>query len=365
MKKTPLYDKHCELGGKIIDFHGWALPVQYSGIIEEHKRVRTAAGLFDVSHMGEISVKGPDATGFIQKIITNDIQKAACYRVVYSPMCYPGGGVVDDILVYKYSSEFYLLVVNASNIDKDYDWLSQNLEGRVEIENISDYYAQLALQGPESEKILQKLVNINLKDLKFFNFSPEVEICGGRAIISRSGYTGEDGFEIYIKSEFAPALWDKLLQAGKGYGLAPAGLGARDTLRFEVALPLYGQELSQDITPLEAGLDRFVKLEKENFIGRDALMEQKSVGIKRKIVGFEMVDRGIPRTRYDVLADGEKIGYVTSGNFSPSLEKNLGMALVDSAFSEPGTEVDIVIRNKPTKARIVELPFYSKKYAKV
>lgn len=364
MKRTPLYDKHFELGGKIIDFHGWALPVQYSGIIDEHKQVRKAAGLFDVSHMGEIIVEGPDATEFIQKMITNDISKTKDFRVVYSPMCYPDGGVVDDLLIYKYSKEFYLLIVNASNTDKDYEWLSQNLEGQVQIKNLSDYYAQLAIQGPESENILQKLVNVPLKDLKFFNFIPEADICGEKAIISRSGYTGEDGFEIYIKSEAAAKLWDSLLQAGKDYGLVPAGLGARDTLRFEVALVLYGQEISQSITPLEAGLDRFVKLEKDNFIGKNALVQQKNKGVKRKIVGFEMVDRGIPRTDYDVLINGEKIGYVTSGSFSPSLEKNFGMALVDSQFLEIGLEVDIAIRNRALKARIVELPFYSKKYAK-
>lgn len=364
MKKTPLYDKHCILGGKIIDFHGWALPVQYSGIIEEHKQVRKAAGLFDVSHMGEITVEGPDATEFIQKIITNDISKARDFRVVYSPMCYSDGGVVDDLLIYKYSQEFYLLIVNASNTDKDYEWLCKNLEGMVKINNVSDYYAQLALQGPESEKILQKLVNVSLQDIRFFNFMTEAEICGHKAIISRSGYTGEDGFEIYIKSEFAPALWDNLLEAGRDYGLVPAGLGARDTLRFEVALPLYGQEISQDITPLEAGLERFVKFEKGDFIGKNALMEQKSAGLKRKIVGFEMVDRGVPRSQYDVLVNGEKIGYVTSGGFSPSLEKNLGIALVDQNYTEIGMEVDIAIRNRELKAKIVGLPFYNKKYAK-
>jgi len=364
MKKTPLYDKHCESGGKIIDFHGWALPVQYSGIIDEHKHVRKAAGLFDVSHMGEITVEGPDAEKFIQKMVTNDISKAGDYRIVYSPMCYPDGGVVDDLLIYKYSPGYYLLIVNASNSDKDYNWLSENLEGRVRIKNLSEYYAQMALQGPESEKILQKLVGIPLKEIRFFNFLPEAEICGKKAIISRTGYTGEDGFEIYIKGEYAPLLWDNLLQAGEDSGLVPAGLGARDTLRFEAALPLYGNELSRDITPLEVGLDRFVKLEKESFIGKDALIKQKSTGLKRKLVGFEMIDRGIPRSEYDVLVNGEKIGYVTSGNYSPSLDKNLGMALVDSAFAEIGREVDISIRNRALKARITELPFYSKKYAR-
>ncbi|ANW98384.1 glycine cleavage system protein T [Thermoclostridium stercorarium subsp. thermolacticum DSM 2910] len=364
MKRTPLYDRHCELGAKIVDFHGWALPLQYSGIIEEHRKVRNAAGLFDVSHMGEIAVEGPDATEFVQRIITNDISRTKDFRIVYSPMCNPDGGVVDDILVYKFSSDFYLLVVNASNTDKDYQWIMENFRGRVEVKNLSEEYAQMAVQGPEAGKILQKLVNIRLEELKFYNFVPEAEICGRKAIISRTGYTGEDGFEIYVKSEFAPVIWDSLLDAGKDCGLVPAGLGARDTLRFEAALPLYGQELSEEITPLEAGLGRFVKLDKDDFIGKAALLKQKSTGVKRRIAGLEMVDRGIPRTGYDVTADGVKIGYVTSGNFSPTLGKNLGMALVDSAYSEVGQEVSVVIRNKELKARIVVLPFYSKRYVK-
>lgn len=364
MKKTPLYDKHRELGGKMVEFHDWLLPVQYSGIIEEHNRVRNAAGLFDVSHMGEITVEGPDATDFVQKMITNDISKTKDFRIVYSPMCYPDGGTVDDILVYKYSPSFYLLVVNASNTDKDYEWLMKNKEGRVEIKNVSGYYAQLALQGPEAEKILQKLVNARLGDMKFFDFIPEAEICGYSAIVSRSGYTGEDGFEIYVNSEFAPVLWDKLLDAGREHGLVPAGLGARDTLRLEAALPLYGQELSENISPLEAGLDRFVKTDKNDFTGKKALVEKKAAGLKRRLAGFEMIDRGVPRTGYDIQVKGERIGFVTSGSFSPTLGKNLGMALVDTAYSETGTEVEIVIRNRALKARIVQLPFYSKKYIK-
>lgn len=364
MKKTPLYEKHCELGGKIIDFNGWALPIQYSGILEEHKHVREAAGVFDVSHMGEIVIKGPDSEKFIQRLITNDIQRTKDYRILYSPMCYPDGGVVDDLLIYKYSSQFYLLIVNAGNTQKDYEWIMQNLEGQVEVENVSDDFAQLALQGPNAEAILQKLVNIPLNEIRFFSFNPEVELCGGKAIISRSGYTGEDGFEIYINNAYAPRLWDALLEKGKDYGIVPAGLGARDTLRFEVSLPLYGHEISKDITPLEAGFDRFVKLEKADFIGKDALVKQKGDGVKRKLVGFEMIDRGIPRSNYDVLTNNEKIGFVTSGNFSPSLEKNIGMALVESNFSDIGLEIEIAIRNRALKAKIVEIPFYSKNYSK-
>lgn len=362
MKKTPLYEKHCELGGKMINFGGWTLPVQYTGIIEEHKKVRTAAGLFDVSHMGEIIVMGPDAEAFLQKMITNNIEGVKEYKIVYSPMCYPNGGVVDDLLVYKYSSEYFLVIVNAANTDKDYQWFNENIEGQVEVKNVSDSYALLALQGPEAEKILQKLTDTPLEQLKFFSFNPDIEVDGKKAIVSRTGYTGEDGFEIYIDPEYAPMIWDKLLVAGKDNGLVPVGLGARDTLRFEVALPLYGQEISQDITPLEASLERFVKLDKDDFIGKQALAKQKEEGLKRKITGFEMVDRGIPRSRYEVQVNGKNIGFVTTGSFSPSLEKNIGLALIDIEYSQTGTELDIVIRNRPLKARTVKTPFYTKKY---
>ena len=354
MKKTPLYEKHCELGGKMINFGGWTLPVQYTGIIEEHKKVRTAAGLFDVSHMGEIIVMGPDAEAFLQKMITNNIEGVKEYKIVYSPMCYPNGGVVDDLLVYKYSSEYFLVIVNAANTDKDYQWFNENIEGQVEVKNVSDSYALLALQGPEAEKILQKLTDTPLEQLKFFSFNPDIEVDGKKAIVSRTGYTGEDGFEIYIDPEYAPMIWDKLLVAGKDNGLVPVGLGARDTLRFEVALPLYGQEISQDITPLEASLERFVKLDKDDFIGKQALAKQKEEGLKRKITGFEMVDRGIPRSRYEVQVNGKNIGFVTTGSFSPSLEKNIGLALIDIEYSQTGTELDIVIRNRPLKARTVK-----------
>jgi len=362
VKKTPLYEKHCELGGKMINFGGWTLPVQYTGIIEEHKKVRTAAGLFDVSHMGEIIVMGPDAEAFLQKMITNNIEGVKEYKIVYSPMCYPNGGVVDDLLVYKYSSEYFLVIVNAANTDKDYQWFNENIEGQVEVKNVSDSYALLALQGPEAEKILQKLTDTPLEQLKFFSFNPDIEVDGKKAIVSRTGYTGEDGFEIYIDPEYAPMIWDKLLVAGKDNGLVPVGLGARDTLRFEVALPLYGQEISQDITPLEASLERFVKLDKDDFIGKQALAKQKEEGLKRKITGFEMVDRGIPRSRYEVQVNGKNIGFVTTGSFSPSLEKNIGLALIDIEYSQTGTELDIVIRNRPLKARTVKTPFYTKKY---
>ncbi len=362
MKLPPLYQTPCELGGQIIDFGGWALPVRYTGIIEEHNQVRKAAGLFDVSHMGEIAVKGPNAGDYLQRVVTNQIAGVKDKKVVYSPMCYADGGTVDDLLVYKYSDEYYLLVVNASNTDKDFEWLRQNLESGVEIENLSGYYAQLAIQGPKAEEILQKVSGTGLNEIRFFSFEPEAEVCGVKAIVSRTGYTGEDGFEIYINHEYAVMVWESLLLAGKEYGLVPVGLGARDTLRFEAALPLYGHELSQDITPLEAGLDRFVRFEKSVFTGKEALLKQKEQGLKRKLTGFEMIDGGIPRNGYEVQANGKSIGYVTSGSFSPSLGKNLGMALVDSAYSNEDTVLEIVIRNRAAKATTVKLPFYTKKY---
>jgi aminomethyltransferase len=364
VKKTPIYEKHCEMGGRIIDFGGWALPVEFTGVIDEHEQVRTAAGLFDVSHMGEIIVKGPDATQFISNLITNNITGAEDYQTIYSPMCYSNGGVVDDLLVYKYSNQFYLLVVNAANIDKDFEWMKENLIDQVEIENVSEIYAEIAIQGPKSDEILQELTMTSLEEIKFFHFKPHVMIDGREAIVSRTGYTGEDGFEIYIKSEDAAALWEKILKVGRDKGLIPVGLGARDTLRFEAALPLYGHELSKDISPIEAGLGRFVKLEKDSFIGREALIKQKEEGVKRKLVGFEMIERGIPRNEYDVQIQGRNIGYVTTGSFSPSLKKNIGLALIEADYALEGTELDIVIRGKTIKAKIVKLPFYAKKYKK-
>jgi aminomethyltransferase len=279
-------------------------------------------------------------------------------------MCYPDGGVVDDLLVYKYNSKKYLLVINASNTDKDFEWFKSNIIGDVKVENVSPSYAQLAIQGPSAEKILQKLTDQNLSQIEFYHFADEVMIKDVKALVSRTGYTGEDGFELYIASEDGPKLWDLLISEGKEMGLLPAGLGARDTLRFEACLPLYGQEIDKDITPLEAGLGFFVKLNKDEFIGKESLAKQKSEGVKRKVVGFEMVERGIPRSHYEVMAEGKIIGHVTTGSFSPTLKKNLGLALVDSEYAKEGTEFDIIIRNKNIKAKVIKKPFYTKKYKK-
>ncbi len=362
MKRTPLFNNHLESKGKLIDFGGWELPVEYSGIRTEHDAVRNAAGLFDVSHMGEITVTGEAAEEYLQNIVTNDISVLSNYQICYTTMCYPDGGVVDDLLVYKYSNKKYLLVVNASNTEKDYEWLDTHSIENVTIKNVSDEYSQLAIQGPKAQEILQKLSDIDLNEIEFYHFADNVKIGEINALVSRTGYTGEDGFEIYLPSAEGPILWDLLLESGKDFGLIPAGLGARDTLRFEAALPLYGQEIDKDITPLEAGLGFCVKLSKEKFIGREALAKQKSEGLKRKLAGFEMTERGIPRSHYQVYADGKKIGYVTTGSLSPTLNKNIGLALLDIDYTKEGTEIEVEIRNKKVKAKIIKKPFYTKKY---
>lgn len=360
--RTPLYEEHVRAGGKMVDFHGWDLPVQYGGIIEEHETVRNAAGLFDVSHMGELLVEGRDAGEFIQGMITNDISNTKDGQAVYSPICYPDGGTVDDLIVYRRDAEHYFIVVNASNTQKDYQWLLENCRGAAAIENASSQYAQLALQGPESQAILQKLTDFRLQNLAFFHFSDGVEVGGVKVLLARSGYTGEDGFELYAPASDAVKLWQLIIEAGKGHGLVPVGLGARDTLRFESALPLYGQELSENISPLEAGLGRFVKLGKKGFIGREALLKQQEAGIERRFVGFEMIDRGVPRSGYEVFSDGKKVGYVTSGGFAPTLKKNLGMALIEASHAGLNAGLDIIIRDRAIKARTIKLPFYNKKY---
>jgi aminomethyltransferase len=361
LKRTPLFPVYKEYGGKTIDFGGWELPVQYTSILEEHEAVRTRAGLFDVSHMGEITVKGNDALANIQKWITNDASKLSVNQALYSPMCYENGGCVDDLLVYKRDENDYLIVVNAANIEKDYDWMLKHSFGDVEISNISSQVAQLALQGPLAEKILQKLTDFHLPDIKYYWFRQDVPVAGIPALVSRTGYTGEDGFELYVDKDLAIDLWQKILEAGKEEGVVPVGLGARDTLRFEARLPLYGQEINETITPIEAGLGFFVKLDKGDFIGRDVLAKQKEEGAPRKLVGFEMIERGIPRTHYEVQVEGKRIGEVTSGTFSPTLKKNIGLAILSAEHAQLGNELDILIRNKRVKAVIVPTPFYKRK----
>jgi len=362
-KKTPLYDEHIRLGGKIIDYAGWFLPVQYVGLIEEHEAVRNNAGIFDVSHMGEIAVKGEDAFDYLQYLLTNDLSKLTDNQVMYTFMCYPHGGVVDDLLVYKYNQEEYLLVVNAANIDKDFKWMIDNKKGyNIIIENLSEQIGEVALQGPKAQVILQKLTDFDLSELKFFYLKRDVNIAGVNTMISRTGYTGEDGFEIYAKGEDIVKVWKSILEAGEEYGLKPAGLGSRDTLRFEASLPLYGHEISEEVTPLEGGFKFFVKLNKvQDFIGKEALSRQWNEGLKRKLAGFEMIGRGIPREGYEIFKGDKKIGYVTTGYMSPTLKKNIGNALIDAEETELGNEIDIMIRNKPVKAKIIDKKFLKNK----
>lgn len=359
-KRTPLYEEHRTAKAKLIDFGGWEMPVQYAGVIEEHHAVRTKAGLFDVSHMGEIDVRGKEALDFVQMLITNDASKLENGRILYSPMCYPNGGIVDDLLVYRYNPEHFFLVVNASNADKDFAWIVEQAEKfDVDVENVSEQYAQLALQGPLSETILQRICNIDLAQVKYYSFT-HGEIDGASCLISRTGYTGEDGFEVYLAPEHSRQLWKKILEIGAPEGVQPIGLGARDTLRFEARLPLYGNELGAEISPLEAGLGIFVKLDKEKFIGREVLLAQKENGVSRKLIGLEMIDRGIARSHYPLQKDGQDVGFVTSGSFSPTLNKNIALGLVRADLAVQGETLDVMIRGKAVKAKIIPSLFYKR-----
>jgi len=359
LKRTPLYEIHQRHGGKMIDFGGWELPVQYTGIIQEHHMVRGKAGIFDVSHMGEIEITGAKAQEFTRYLMTNDVTKLKDKQVQYTLMCYPDGGVVDDLLVYRFSEQHYLLVVNASNTDKDYQWILSHAPEGIQVANVSEQYAQIAVQGPKAQEILQKISDTDLSQIRFFWFEPQVKMAGIECMVSRTGYTGEDGFEIYLPAAQAAELWEKIIEAG-GENIVPAGLGARDTLRFEAKLPLYGQELGPDITPLEAGLSTFVKLDSGDFIGRDALLKQRENQPMRTLVEFEMIGKGIPRSHYEVYKNGENIGYVTSGGHAPTLGKPMGLALVQSRWSEPGEDIEIMIRSKLIPARVTRGAFYKR-----
>ncbi len=359
-KKTPFYEKHLVLQGKMVDYSGWQLPVQYSkGLVEEVHVTRKKAAIFDVSHMGEFSVEGKDTEAFLQKMVTNDISKAANGAVVYSLVCYPDGGVVDDILIYKVNSESFFLVVNAANTDKDFDWFKENLTGEVKLKNLSPDYAQVALQGPKSEAILQQLTSEFLSGMKYYHFTKDVAVAGVNCLVSRTGYTGEDGFEIFCLNDDALKLWDAVWDAGRKKDLHPAGLGARDVLRLEAAMPLYGHELSKKITPLNAGLERFVALEKTvPFNGQEALKQQKQNGLEHRLYGLEMIERGVPREGYPVQAGGREIGWISSGSYSPTLDKFIAMALLQPQAAGSVNEVAVLIRNRPYRAKFTKLPFY-------
>lgn len=360
LKRTPLFEACAARGGKMIDFGGWELPVQFSGIIEEHTAVRERAGLFDVSHMGEITVKGTDALALLQKSTCNDVAKLTDGRIHYTGLLYPTGGFVDDILIYREADDSYFVVVNAANADKDFDWLVEQAKGMdVAVVNESAAWAQMALQGPRAEGILQTLTELNLSEIKYYRFA-RGKVDGIPAIVSRTGYTGEDGFEVYTAPDAAPGIYDRILDAGRDYGVVPVGLGARDTLRLEAKMALYGNDIDADHTPLQADLGWIVKLEKGDFNGREVLLKEKESGVPRILVGFEMVDRGIARHDYPIVEGGEEIGVVTSGTHSPSLKKALGLAYLPPKNAAVGTEFSILIRGRETKARVVPTPFYKR-----
>lgn len=359
LKRTPLYERHAQLGARLVEFGGWEMPVQYTGILEEHRAVREQAGLFDVCHMGEIRITGTGAVEFLRRMLTNDPETLAAGQAQYTLMCNPNGGTIDDLLTYRLGEEEYLLVVNASNTDKDYVWLADHADTNVQVRNISDNKGLVALQGPAAEAILQPLTEVDLSALSYYHIT-DGEVDDISALVSRTGYTGEDGFEIMVNAGHVGGLWDTLLEAGEEHGLVPAGLGARDTLRLEAAMPLYGHELDEDINPLEAGLGYFVKLDKPDFIGRDALAETKKQGLDCKLIGFQVIERGIARQGYEIQHDGETVGEVTSGTYAPYLEKVIGMGFVPPDLTEPGTRIEIAIRGRPVEAEVVKRPFYKR-----
>ena len=383
VKKTPFYNKHVEFGAKIVPFAGFFMPVQYSGIIEEHRRVRETVGVFDVTHMGEFIVKGLSSEKFLNTITINDVSKLAIGQVQYSAMCYPDGGIVDDLLVYRFK-DHYMMVVNASNLDKDFDWVNKFLFKEipvgettdifgnsimemffpfgqiVEIENVSDETGLLAVQGPKSFEVLQPLTDIKLDDISFYHFV-EGKIAGIDMVISRTGYTGEKGFELYHKAADSEYLWDEIFKAGKSFDIQPIGLGARDTLRLEMKYCLYGNDIDKTTNPLEAGLGWITKFDNGEFIGKESLLKIKETGVIRRFIAFEMIDRGIPRHGYKIYIEGKEVGIVTSGTQSPSLNKGIGLGYVAKEHSKIGTELEIESRGRLLKAKIVKSPFVHSK----
>jgi aminomethyltransferase len=363
LQRTALTSRHEALGARMVPFAGWYMPVQYSGILNEHRTVRTAAGLFDLGHMGQVRVSGPDALDYLQQITTNDVSALQPGEAQYSMLPNPTGGVIDDIIVYRLADEpGYFVVINAANHDKDVAWMQEQRSARptldVEVTDVSDSLGMVAIQGPNAVDIVMSLTDSPLADIKPFNCM-RAKVAGIDVLAARTGYTGEDGFEFYVAQESTPALWDALMEAGEPKGLAPIGLGARDTLRLEARMPLYGNELADDISPLEAGLGWAVKLDKGDFIGRDAIARVKAEGVKRKTVGFRLVERaGSARHGYEVQVDGRTVGIVTSGGRSPSLGDEIGLALVDADVAGVGKPLDIIIRGRPVKAEQVKLPFY-------
>jgi aminomethyltransferase len=364
LKQTPLNSAHRQLGARMVDFGGWDMPVQYpAGTIEEHLRTRNHAGLFDVSHMGEVDVRGVDAIAFVNRLTSNDVSKLVDGQAQYSALTTPQGTVIDDLLVYRLAGDHLLLVVNASTTEKDWEWIKSHHTGdSVELKNVSADYCQLALQGPDAQTILQKLTDVPLAEIKYYHFTPG-RVDGIDGIVSRTGYTGEDGFEVYAAADRAEQLWNKILDAGDNgspTGVLPCGLAARNTLRLEAGMALYGNDIDDTTTLLEANLGWICKLDKGDFIGREALAQQKQEGVKRKLVGFEVTERGIARDHQDVVINGERVGQVTSGSPAPFLKKNIGLAYVPVEFANVGQQIQVDVRGKLVGAQIVKTPFYKR-----
>jgi len=374
LKRTALFEEHQALGGRLINFGGWELPVQYSGVIDEHLTCRSAAGLFDVSHMGEVHVEGRDAETYLNYLVTNNVAKLSVGHALYTVMCHENGGVIDDLVIYRRAQDRFLVVVNASNTDKDFAHMKtvqdqfKAIHGDLRVTNESAYYSQIALQGRKAAEILQSLTDIPLASIKTYGFAEGHILYDIPAIVARTGYTGEDGFEIYVPWNQGPKIWKNLMHAGHPYGLKACGLGSRDTLRLEMKYPLHGHELTDQTNPLEAGLSWVVKLDKGDFIGRSALIHIKEsgpTGLKRKLVGIKLLDRGIPRQGYEIFtADGkEKIGEVTSGTQSPSLKQSIAIAYVALPYAQEGTKISVNIRGIKTSAEVTSTPFYKRPYS--
>ena len=360
-KRTCLYDRHVALGAKMVPFGGFEMPIQYTDITDEHQAVRNAFGVFDVSHMGEVLVTGPEAERYVQHIFTNDVAGAPVGKIFYGMMLHPHGGTVDDLLVYKMGDEKFFLVINAANIDKDYAWITEQAKDfDVQTENQSEYYGQLAVQGPEAERVVEEVLGLTCKELEFYTFKL-IETPQETLIVSRTGYTGEDGFEIYGSHAYIQQAWDKLIDSKQA---KPCGLGCRDTLRFEVGLPLYGDELTDDISPIMAGLGMFVKLDKEEFVGKEAVARQKAEGVAKKLVGIELEGKAIPRHGYEVVVEDKVIGEVTTGYCSISTGKSVCMALIDAAYAKLDTPVQVRIHRKLQPGKVVKKRFYQKHYKK-
>jgi aminomethyltransferase len=357
LRKTPLNALHRRMGARMVDFAGWEMPVQYAGPLQEHMAVRTRAGLFDVSHMGELEVRGPSAASTLQKLTCNDLNRLAVSQCQYSALTTPRGTFVDDLVIYRRAADRFFLCVNASNQEKDYAWIREHALPGTEVALRSDDFCQFAVQGPKALDILQPLTGLRLAAMKYYWFA-EGKVAGVDAIVSRTGYTGEDGFEVYCAPSHAETVWVRVMESGRPLGLEPAGLAARNTLRLEAAMMLYGNDIDETTTVLEAGLGWICKLDKGEFLGRDVLLSQRETGVKRILVGFEMIDRGIARDHYPVCMHGNRVGLVCSGSPAPFLKKNIGLTYLPSEYGAVGTEFEIIIREKPAKAKVVSTPFY-------